>query len=120
MTVLLVGVGGAAGSVARYVLGRAVSKRAGDAFPWGTLAVNISGALLLGVVTGLDVPHGAALLLADGFLGAYTTFSTFMFEGFHLFRNRRHLNALVYIGGSLLLGAAFFAAGYALAGAIRQ
>ncbi len=115
MNVLLVALGGAVGSVARYVLGRAMSKRTGKLFPWGTFAVNVSGALLLGIVLGLRVPQSAALLLADGFLGAYTTFSTFMYEGFHLFRNNR-LNAVIYIAGSLAVGMAFFAAGFSITG----
>jgi CrcB protein len=118
MEILLVGLGGAAGSLARYALGRAISNRTVSAFPWGTLAVNVSGALLLGIVIGFDVPHNVALLLADGFLGAYTTFSTFMYEGFHLFRSNR-VNAMVYIVGSLLLGLAFFALGYSCAGWAR-
>jgi CrcB protein len=113
MDMLWVGLGGAAGSLARYAIGRVISGKTNGAFPWGTLAVNISGALLLGVVTGLDMPHNTALLLADGFLGAYTTFSTVMYEGFHLFRSRR-ANAAVYIAGSFVLGLAFFAVGHAL------
>jgi CrcB protein len=117
MEILWVGLGGAAGSLARYVIGREISAKTKNTFPWGTLAVNISGALLLGIVLSLNVPRNAALLLADGFLGAYTTFSTFMYEGFHLFRSSR-ANASAYIAGSFVLGMAFFAAGYALAGIV--
>ena len=116
MEILLVGVGGAAGSVARYALGRVIAKSTKGSFPWGTMIINITGALLLGIVTGLKVPHGLALLLADGFLGAYTTFSTFMYEGFHLFKDRKWLNAIVYVAGSLAMGVVFFAAGFGLAG----
>ena len=118
MDILLVGLGGAAGSVARYVLGRAVFQRTKKSFPWGTFAVNVSGALLLGIVLGLRVQPNAALLLADGFLGAYTTFSTFMYEGFHLFRDNR-LNAMVYIAGSLFAGLVFLAAGFFIVTAIQ-
>jgi len=116
MEIFFVGLGGAAGSLARYALGHVISKRIKSAFPWGTLLINVSGALLLGIVTGLDVPQSTALLLADGFLGAYTTFSTFMYEGFHLFRNKR-ANAAIYIIGSFVLGLAFFALGFTLFGA---
>ena len=117
MDILLVGLGGAAGSVARYMLGQAVARRTKKSFPWGTFAVNVSGALLLGIVLGMRVPQSAALLLADGFLGAYTTFSTFMYEGFHLFRDNR-LNAIVYIAGSLATGLASFAIGFAVSDAL--
>ncbi|MGI5918627.1 MAG: fluoride efflux transporter CrcB [Christensenellales bacterium] len=118
MDILLVGLGGAAGSVARYAIGRAVSSRTRGAFPWGTFLVNIKGALLLGIVVGLDVPRNAALLAADGFLGAYTTFSTFMYDGFRLFKSSR-VNAAVYIAGMLVLGIACFGAGSLLAGIVR-
>ena len=118
MDVILVALGGAAGSVARYVLGHAISKRTTSSFPWGTFAVNASGALLLGVVLSLHLPQSAALLLADGFLGAYTTFSTFVYEGFLLFRDNR-INAIVYIAGSLSVGMAFFAAGFAVVNALQ-
>lgn len=118
MDIVIVGLGGAAGSVTRYVLGRAVSKRMKKSFPWGTFMVNVSGALLLGIVLGLRVHTNAALLLADGFLGAYTTFSTFMYEGFHLFHDNQ-LNAIIYIAGSLIVGLVFFAAGFFISNAIH-
>ena len=114
MDIMMVALGGAAGSVTRYALGQTVNKRAGKRFPWGTLVVNASGALLLGIVLGLRLPQSAALLLADGFLGAYTTFSTFMYEGFNLLRSHR-ANAVVYIVGSLVVGMVFFAGGFAAA-----
>ena len=118
MDIILVALGGAAGSVARYVLGRTIPRKTTRSFPWGTFAVNASGALLLGIVLSLHLPSSAALLLADGFLGAYTTFSAFMYEGFHIFRERRYLNALVYIGVSLAVGIVGFISGYALGGVL--
>jgi fluoride exporter len=71
---------GGVGAVARFLLDAAVSARLGASFPWGTLAVNLSGAFLLGLLAGLAV-HGDALALAGtAALGSYTTFSTWMLE----------------------------------------
>ncbi len=114
MDLVLVGIGGALGSLTRYQLGRFISQRSGSSFPIGTFLINISGAILLGFLTGLDTPENIGLLLGDGFLGAYTTFSTFMYEGFQLFQGNRTRNALTYIAGSLLIGVLGFVLGFAL------
>ncbi len=111
MNILLVGIGGVFGGVARFHLGKIISQRAQTAFPIATLIINITGALLLGIVSGIAVTENGYLLLGEGFLGAYTTFSTFMYEGFHLFRENEKLNAFAYILGSLLLGVLGYAAG---------
>ena len=116
MDFVFVGIGGALGSLARYQLGRFISQRSFSSFPTGTFLINISGAILLGFLTGLDAPESMGLLLGDGFLGAYTTFSTFMYEGFQLFRGNRMLNALTYIAGSLIIGVLGFVLGYLSAG----
>lgn len=116
MGLVFVGIGGALGSLARYQLGRFISQRSGSPFPIGTFLINISGAILLGFLTGLDTTENIGLLLGDGFLGAYTTFSTFMYEGFQLFRGNRMLNALTYIAGSLIIGVLGFVLGYLSAG----
>src|SRR3954447_4276528 len=71
---------GGAGAVGRLVLDAAVSERAGDAFPWGTLAVNLSGAFALGVLAGADVAGDALLLAGTALLGSDTTLSTWMLE----------------------------------------
>lgn len=104
MEYLIVGFGGIWGSLARYGLGKFISQKTYKNFPWGTFLINISGAFLLGIVSTLDVNKTALLLLADGFLGAYTTFSTFMVESFHMFSDNKKKNAVVYIIISLLLG----------------
>ena len=114
MEYLLVGVGGILGSLARYRLGRLVSERLKMIFPLGTFIINVSGALLLGVANGAGLGGGAYLILAEGFLGAYTTYSTFVYEGFSLFQDNEKANALIYIGSSLLLGIIGFIAGYAV------
>lgn len=112
LNLLLVGIGGALGSIVRYQLGKILSQKSNAAFPLGTFVINISGALLLGVVTSIKAGDNAYLLLGDGFLGAYTTFSTFMYEGFHLFRENETRNALFYIFGSLVLGIIGYFAGF--------
>jgi CrcB protein len=104
MNYLIVGVGGAAGSLTRYGLGKYIMARTRNSFPWGTFFINLSGAILLGIVSSLAISHSLLLLLADGFLGAYTTFSTFMYEGFSLFHGNKKRNAAIYIVVSLLLG----------------
>lgn len=114
MDLILVGVGGFFGSLCRFQLGRLIARTRNTTFPIGTFFINITGAFLLGVLSSLNLSKGVYPLLGDGFLGAYTTFSTFMYEGFHLFEDRETLNALVYILGSLITGAAGFAAGFAL------
>lgn len=114
MDIVLVGIGGALGSLARYQLGRFLSQRSGTAFPLGTFLINITGAILLGLLTGLDAPGNVYLLLGDGFLGAYTTFSTFMYEGFQLFGDNRKRNALTYIIASLVIGLLGFVLGLLL------
>lgn len=104
MTYLLVAVGGAAGSLVRYSLGVFLSKKSKTTFPIGTFIINITGAILLGIVSTIGVYNNMTLLLADGFLGAYTTFSTFMYEGFNLFHEKQKLNSVIYILSSLILG----------------
>jgi CrcB protein len=104
---IIVGLGGILGSITRYKLGKIISERSDSTFPIGTFIINISGALLLGIVSRLGLSRGLYALFGDGFLGAYTTFSTFMYEGFNLFQENEILNALTYIGLSMILGVAF-------------
>lgn len=111
MEYIIVGVGGAFGSVTRYVIGKYISKHAKSQFPLGTFIINITGALLLGLLTGLQTSKTLYVLLGDGFLGAYTTFSTFMYEGFNLFQDMEKLNAFIYIIGSLIIGIMGYAIG---------
>ena len=68
---------------------RAVARRTARPFPFGTLAVNLSGAVLLGFISGLALSHQAALLAGTAFVGAYTTFSTWMFETHRLAEERQ-------------------------------
>lgn len=119
MEILLIGLGGAAGSVTRYSIGKWIAQRGSGAFPWGTFFVNITGAVLLGMVTGFDPGKNISLLLVDGFLGAYTTFSTFMYEGFELFLGNEKKNAVFYILFSLAIGIAGYFVGAALSACLK-
>lgn len=83
-TGLFVGIGGFFGAIARYVVAGMVSK-VDEHLPWGTLVVNLSGSFVLGMLLGAMANHFAAhsdlrIALTVGFVGAYTTFSTFVFE----------------------------------------
>ena len=111
---VLVGIGGAFGGLCRFQLGKAISQRSNTAFPIGTFVINITGAFLLGVLTSIHVGNRTYLLLGDGFLGAYTTFSTFMYEGFHLFQENEKLHALAYLLGTLFFGIIGYVCGYAI------
>ena len=116
MNYLLVCVGGAAGSLARYSAGREITKRSKSAFPFGTFIINIAGAFLLGIVSSIHAGTNAYFWLGDGFLGAFTTFSTFMYEGFHLFEDNDLMNAFTYIGVSFILGISGYILGIYIAG----
>lgn len=97
---------GGLGSVARFQLDRMVAARAGRAFPFGTLAVNISVAILLGVITGLALPGELTLIVGTGCVGAYTTFSTWMLEPQRLAEERVVPAAAANVVVSVVLGLA--------------
>jgi CrcB protein len=98
---------GGLGAVARFLVDGAVSERLGRALPVGTLVVNLTGAFALGALSGNFV-------LGTGFVGAYTTFSTWMFETQRLAEDGRSAAALANVFGSLVLGLAAAALGAAL------
>jgi CrcB protein len=114
-------VGGAIGAPVRFLLDGAVSTRFGGIFPWGTFAVNVTGALILGVVAGLARYHGLGPLpvaaVGAGFCGALTTFSTFSYETVALAERGAVGSALRNLLGSTVLGLAAAAAGLALTAA---
>jgi CrcB protein len=82
--VLVVGLVGGLGAIGRFVLDGAVSERVGGRFPYGTLAVNLTGSLALGVIVGAAVRGDAYDIVGTGLLGAYTTFSTWALESHRL------------------------------------
>ena len=114
---LAVAAGGFVGAPSRYLLDRAVTRRIESDLPWGTFAINVTGSLLLGLLTGLaatgHLPDLAKALVATGFCGAYTTFSTFTFETVRLVEDGRLLEAAGNVLASVAVGLA--AAGVGLA-----
>jgi CrcB protein len=98
-----IGLFGAVGAIARFLLDGVVSARASSVFPWGTLVVNLTGAFVLGFVTG-KLSGDAQLLVGTGLLGGYTTFSTWMFESHRLGEDGVLLAGVVNLVGSLILG----------------
>jgi fluoride exporter len=116
--VLGVGVLGGLGAVARFLLDGAVAARASSSFPFGTLAVNLAGAFLLGVVVGAAVSGDAYRLVATAALGAFTTFSTWMFETHRLAEEGELGAAVVNVVGSLALGLLAVWLGRELGGAL--
>jgi CrcB protein len=112
----VIGLGGFAGANARYEVGLLVASRWGTSFPWGTLLINVSGSFVIGffltlVVARLSSAPKLRALVATGFLGAFTTFSTFSLETVQLFLAGAPFGALAYVAGSLILGLAAAAVG---------
>jgi len=120
---LLIGLGGFAGAVARYLLDGRISAATGGGFPWGTLAINVSGSFAIGLLFALVTERAA--LPADwraplmiGFLGSYTTFSTLSLESWRMIEGGAWLAAGANLLGSLGLGMAAVIGGVALGRAI--
>jgi CrcB protein len=118
MIILLIALGGAVGSVARYLLGRAVQGLTHHNFPVGTLFVNILGCFAIGVIAKV-LMHGqtelpARALLMTGFCGGFTTFSTFTLEIFALIQGGEWARAALYVTLSALLCIAATAGGFAV------
>lgn len=119
MHLVLIGIGGFAGAIARYALDGWVVSRTGGSFPFGTLAVNLTGSLLIGVLFAMTVERGvlSAELRAPlmiGFVGAYTTFSTLALETWRLAEDGAWLLAVANMGLSAVLGVAAVVAGLAI------
>jgi fluoride exporter len=121
MIAIWVSLAGGVGAIARYVIDSSLRARWPVAFPVGTMTINVSGSLLLGVLTGLVIAHGASTDLRTiagiGFCGGYTTFSAASVETVRLAEQRRWVACLGYTGGSLLLAVLAAGAGLALTGA---
>jgi fluoride exporter len=97
---------GGAGSVLRFYVDGIVTSAIGRDFPYGTLAVNLSGAAILGLIAGLALAGNASLLAGTAAVGSYTTFSTWILETQRLTEERQYRRALVNIAVSLVLGVA--------------
>jgi fluoride exporter len=112
----MIAAGGALGALARYALGGLVQEWAGARFPYGTLVVNVSGCLLMGAVMTLLTERGVVhpswrFLVPIGFIGAYTTFSTFEYETFRAIEQGGWLIAFANVTLSVVTGFAATAAG---------
>jgi CrcB protein len=118
MIILLIALGGAVGSVARYLLGQAVQGMAHHNFPVGTLTVNILGCFAIGVIAKV-LMHGQTelpvrALLMIGFCGGFTTFSTFTLETFAFIQGGEWARAALYVAMSSVICVAATAAGFAV------
>lgn len=119
--VLIVSIGSFFGGGMRYWISKLVQSCTVIAFPFGTMAVNVAGCLIIGFLSGLNWREGgwmspsAKLLLTTGFCGGFTTFSTFMNEGAGLMKEENYLYMMLYLFGSLALGLIAVLAGHYLA-----
>lgn len=109
MQILLLIVFGAAGTLARYGLQGLVQERAGGTFPSGTLAVNLSGCFLLGIIGRYALQHlsfspDLRMAVTVGFFGAFTTFSTFGWETMRMLEDGEWMRASLYVGASVIGG----------------
>lgn len=116
MNLIWIGVGGGIGAIGRYLVGRGVAHRLDDAFPYGTFAVNVIGALLIGVTFALlaekDIGNTQLrLFVITGLLGGFTTFSTYTLEALTLAEDGAWGAAAAYVVGSNVVGLAACAAG---------
>lgn len=108
-TLLVIGAGSFIGGVARYLISRAVQTPTSSAFPFGTMAVNLLGCLIIGILYGLlergsIMSHDLRLFLTVGFCGGFTTFSTFVHESYSLFGDKNFPYFILYAVLSFGLG----------------
>ena len=119
--VLLVSIGSFFGGGMRYCIAKAIQSSAAIAFPFGTMAVNVLGCLVIGFLSGLNwnghglMSSSTKLLLTTGFCGGFTTFSTFMNEGSTLLKDEQYLYMVLYVFGSIAVGLGAVLAGHFLA-----
>jgi CrcB protein len=120
---LLIALGGALGSVARYWVGSTISGRVGMRFPYGTLVVNLTACVVLGFTLAylgnrLEINPAWRILIAVGFIGSYSTFSTFEWETLSTLRTGAFSLAALYACGSVILGLVATWCGMAVAEAV--
>jgi fluoride exporter len=118
ITVLLVLVGGGGGAIARFAVDAAVQARRLGEFPFGTLAVNLGGSLVLGLLVGLPTSHRAMVILGTATIGSYTTFSTWLLETHRPAEDGEVQLAWLNITVGLAAGLAAAAVGKAIGGAL--
>lgn len=117
-SIFMVGIGGAGGSIFRYLITRYLDFSTQSGFPFGTLTVNLIGSFFIGVIIALSLEdsldNNLRMLLATGFCGGFTTFSTFSYEFFALCEQGQTGYAFLYAGISLTLGLLFVWLGFYL------
>lgn len=107
--IILLGAAGALGALSRYALGEAVQRWTGNSFPYGTLVINVLGCLIIGyfmqfALTTDIISPDMRLLVTIGFLGAFTTFSTFSYETAKLLEGGQHTSVILNIATNVGLG----------------
>ncbi|EFV78381.1 MULTISPECIES: fluoride efflux transporter CrcB [Cytobacillus] len=104
---LMVGMGGFFGAICRLWVSQVINKRIVSRFPAATLVINLSGSLLLGIMVGSGIEGSLFMLIGTGFMGAFTTFSTFNLEAIQLHMDKRKKELILYnvlsYGGGILL-----------------
>ena len=108
MKILYIALGGAVGSVLRYILSKIVSNCVDNPFPWGTFVVNVVGCFIMGVLLGIAVKNNISTelkcLLVVGFCGGFTTFSTFAADSLSLIKEHEFMSVAIYLTFSLWIG----------------
>jgi len=109
--ILVAGLGGVFGAILRYLLGKWITSKTSSSFPFGTWMINISGSFVLGLLAVLHMDHVISewlwLLFGTGFLGAYTTFSTFGYETIQFLQKKESKKAVIYVSATVILGILF-------------
>ncbi|WP_137133963.1 fluoride efflux transporter CrcB [Rhizobium sp. FKY42] len=123
LNIVLVAVGGAFGSVCRYLTGILMTRLMGPAFPWGTITVNIVGSFAIGLLTELvarrfDASLEMRLLLVVGILGGFTTFSSFSLDTVALIEKGAVSSAVIYVFSSVVISLIATFAGFAVGRAL--
>ena len=119
MNILLIAIGGALGSVARYLFSTFVLRATGSLFPLGTFAVNIVGCFVFGLIAGaaeqrVALPPQMRAFALIGVLGGFTTFSSYAYESVSLLRDGQFLWASINVAGQVVIGVVGLAAGFAI------
>jgi CrcB protein len=124
-TIAAVSAGAMFGANTRYLVNKWVTTHWGGPFPWGTFVINVTGSLILGIFLTLVTVRFSGrtltrLFVATGFLGAYTTFSTFSYDTTQLIQRGHTIQALLYVAASLVLGLSASIAGIGIANALTR
>lgn len=114
LNILLISIGGFFGAICRFQLSQLMNKKQPKKIPVGTLFVNLTGSFLLGLLIGMDSSEHIKLLIGTGFMGAFTTFSTFNLEAISLLQSKAKSKGIIYICLTYSLGIILAFIGYSL------